>query len=41
MAGRSELLDHLVDQLALLGDARGRPMRCRSSGRSPASTGWR
>jgi len=26
MAGRSELLDHLVDQLAPLGDARGRPM---------------
>ena len=26
MAGRSELLDHLVDQLAPLGEARGRPM---------------
>ena len=26
MAARSELLDHLVDQLAPLGDARGRPM---------------
>ena len=26
MAGRSELLDHLTDQLAPLGDARGRPM---------------
>jgi len=26
MAARSELLDHLTDQLGLLGDARGRPM---------------
>jgi DNA transformation protein len=26
VAGRSELLDHLVDQLMPLGDARGRPM---------------
>jgi DNA transformation protein len=26
MAGRSELLDHLLDQLAPLGDARGRPL---------------
>jgi DNA transformation protein len=26
VAGRSELLDHLVDQLTPLGDARGRPM---------------
>jgi DNA transformation protein len=26
MAGRSELLDHLTDQLAPLGDTRGRPM---------------
>ena len=26
MAGRSELLDHLTDQLAPLGEARGRPM---------------
>jgi DNA transformation protein len=26
MAGRSELLDHLTDQLAPLGAARGRPM---------------
>ena len=26
MAARSELLDHLVDQLAPLGEARGRPM---------------
>ncbi|MCI0429551.1 MAG: TfoX/Sxy family protein [Rhodospirillales bacterium] len=26
MAGRSELLDHLVDQLTPLGEARGRPM---------------
>ena len=26
MAARSELLDHLTDQLAPLGDARGRPM---------------
>ncbi len=26
MAGRSELLDHLLDQLTPLGDARGRPM---------------
>ncbi len=26
MAARSELLDHLVDQLAPLGDARGRPL---------------
>ena len=26
MAGRSELLEHLTDQLTPLGDARGRPM---------------
>ena len=26
MAGRSELLDHLTDQLTPLGEARGRPM---------------
>jgi len=26
MAARSELLDHLTDQLAPLGEARGRPM---------------
>ena len=26
MAGRSELLDHVTDQLTPLGDARGRPM---------------